>query len=621
MCGICGFAGAGNRDDIRAMARGLIHRGPDDEGFFHHQPTNTWLGHRRLSIIDLSRGTQPMASPDGRHVIVFNGEIYNHQNLRTELETLGHAFQTSHSDTETILVGYAAWGPDVIDRLNGMWALAILDQRDKTLFLSRDRFGKKPLFYYSGPDRFIFASELSALPAHSGLNPSLSPLSLKKYFAYGFIPGANSLYQGVNKLPAGHNLHVNLEDLRGQVKKYWSFTLEPRPGRVDRARVGSWCEELRELLQKAVTRRLMSDVPLGVFLSGGIDSTAVSALAARALPPGTLKTFSLGFEEPSFDESGWAALAAERLKTEHHLEKLSLHRARELAPSVVSSLDEPFGDSSILPTWLLSRITRGHVTVALGGDGGDELFAGYDPFKALFLADLYQKIVPRPVHRGICLAVARLPVSHANMSLDFKLKRTLRGLSHPKRLRNPVWLGPLAPGDLEDLFGAPMDEEEVYEEAIAAWDDCRGCSSVDQTLMFYTRLYLTDDILVKADRAGMLNSLEVRAPFLDLEVAEFARRLPASVKYRRGTTKWILKKALAPLLPAEILNRPKKGFGIPIGRWLQNGVLSFDFNRPIPGLNDAFCRDKLAEHRAGKADHRAFLWNLWALGVHTGGGA
>jgi asparagine synthase (glutamine-hydrolysing) len=286
-----------------------------------------------------------------------------------------------------------------------------------------------------------------------------------------------------------------------------------------------------------------------------------------------------------------------------------MEESKHLLPEILTKLDEPMGDSSLLPTYLLCRETRKHVTVALGGDGGDELFAGYDPFRALRLAEFYSKIVPRPVHQAVRMAVALLPVSHRNMSLDFKLKRTLRGLSYPKHLWNSVWLGPLEPKELDELFQEPTDIEDVYSEAIEQWEACSQNNIVDKTLQFYTRLYLQDDILVKADRASMMNSLEVRAPFLDTDVVDFARRIPHSWKFRNGQTKYILKKALEPILPHNILYRNKKGFGVPVGKWFIDGKLSRQVNGINTFLNKNFIEKKIQEHQHGKADHRLFLWN------------
>jgi asparagine synthase (glutamine-hydrolysing) len=612
MCGICGFVGSGDRDVLASMNEAMIHRGPDAGGVWSDDREAVYLGHRRLSIIDLSGGAQPMWTADNALGIVFNGEIYNHLELRDELMQSGHVFMTDHSDTEVLLHGYRQWGRELPLRLNGMWAFALYDRARRELFLSRDRFGKKPLFYSLQNHTFAFASELSSLIRHPAITAAVHAGSLKKYFAYGYIPAPSSLYRQVFKLPGGHNLLLEIDSMTCRVSKFWDFVLEPFD-RIPENPEATWGEELRDLLKKSVRRRLMSDVPLGVFLSGGIDSSAITAFAAEAAGQARMKSFSIGFEEASFDETKYARIIADRYCTEHHEEILSIERARGLLPDIVGKLDEPMGDSSLMPTYLLCQETRKHVTVALAGDGGDELFAGYDPFRALGLAKWYDHLVPGAVHRAIRMAVAALPSTHRNMSLDFRLKRTLRGLSYPRRMWNTVWLGPLDPLDIEALFGEPTDIEEVYAEAIEQWDACKQETLVDKTLQFYTKLYLQDDILVKADRASMMNSLEVRAPFLDVELVDFVRKIPHAYKYRNGQTKYILKKALEPVLPREILYRSKKGFGVPIGRWFQEGSLSLEGRGLLPNLHAPYIDQMAEDHHACREDHRAFLWNVWLL--------
>jgi asparagine synthase (glutamine-hydrolysing) len=635
MCGIAGFAGTGDIGTLERMTDSIRHRGPDDDGLWQDENERVFLGFRRLAIIDLSGGHQPMWTADGRLGVVFNGEIYNHGELRAELQKKGHVFQTDHSDTEVLLHGYREWGASMPDRLNGMWAFVIYDREQRRLFGSRDRFGKKPFYYFNGGGEFVFASELKALLRHPAVPRNISPLSLKKYFAYCYIPAPRSIYEKVSKLPGGHSLTFHLATRNLRVWRWWEFVIEPQtlsgvppsppskeamivlqspeiarknwpPLRTDRL-----CEEIRDTLERAVQRRLMSDVPLGIFLSGGIDSSAVAAFASKhAAAP---NTFSIGFNEPSFDESAHAKRIADIFHTNHRNEILDLDKSLELLPEIVSRLDEPIGDGSLLPTYLLCRFTRRHVTVALGGDGGDELFAGYDPFRALRKAELYAKLVPHPVHEAIRLVAARLPVSHANISFDFKIKRALRGLSYPPKLWNAVWMGALEPSELAGLFREPADIEEVYSEAIEAWDRCKQPNIVDRTLQFWTNLYLQDGILAKVDRASMMNSLEARSPFLDIEFVDLARRIPWQLKLHGGETKWILKKALAPLLPREIVERPKKGFGMPIGRWIRAGRFDFDTAPTAPWLAPAFIDRQLVEHQRDRADNRLFLWSYWLL--------
>lgn len=610
MCGICGFKGKGDVDDLKEMTSVMSHRGPDDEGLWHDVKKAIFLGHRRLSIIDISGGSQPMWSSDGSLCVVFNGEIYNHLELRNELQDKGHLFRSDHSDTEVLLHGFREWGNDLPTFLNGMWAFAIYDRSYNRFFLSRDRFGKKPLFYAYQNKTFVFASELSALIKHKHIIPSVSYKSLKKYFAYGYIPAPRSIYKNIFKLPGGYNLTLDLNTMHLKVDKYWDFILEPFDS-IPQNPENAWGEELRFLINRAVKRRLMSDVPLGIFLSGGIDSSSIVAFASKHHPG--IKTFSIGFEENSFDESQYADKVAGLFGTEHHAEILSVNRSKELLPSLVAKIGDPMGDSSLLPTYLLCGVTRKNVTVALGGDGADEMFAGYDPFHALRTAELYRKLIPDPLHEGIRLLTALLPTSHSNMSFDFKVKRTLRGLSYPKNLWNAVWLGPLCPEELGELFKETIDIEDIYEEAILCWEGCRQGNLVDKTLQFYTKLYLQDDILVKVDRASMMHSLEVRAPYLDKDVVDFVRRIPYQYKFRRGRSKYILKKALEPLLPKDILYRSKKGFGVPIGKWFMEGSLPWKESGKNYRLNQDFINNKIEKHKKAKQDQRAFLWNYWLL--------
>ena len=622
MCGIAGFAGPGDAGVLRRMTDAIQHRGPDAEGFWTDSAEGIFLGHRRLSIVDLAGGGQPMWTRDGAVGVTFNGEIYNHAELRAELKARGCDFVTDHSDTEVLLHGYREWGESFVNRLNGFWAFVIYDRAKKRLFGSRDRFGKKPLYYFHEAGAFGFASDLPALLQHPDCPRNLSPLSLKKYFAYCYIPAPRSIFDRVWKLPGGWSFTYDPSSRELKTWRYWEFVLEPEPmadpgkrpdADHEKRKIGEWSEQISAALEAATKRRLMSDVPLGIFLSGGIDSSAIAVLAAKHVPQGQLNTFSIGFDEPSFDESRYARQVAESLGARHHHETLGLDRTADILPDIIAKLGEPLGDGSLLPMYLLSRFTRQRVTVALGGDGGDELFAGYDPFRALRSAERYARLVPRPVHHAIRLLANRLPVSHANISLDFKIKRTLMGLSHPPKLWNAVWMGALEPAEIEALFREPCDPEEIYSEAIETWDHCRQPNLVDRALQYFTCLYLQDVILAKVDRASMMCSLEARSPFLDIELVDIARRIPWQFKLRGGQTKWILKKALAPLLPREIVDRPKKGFGMPIGRWLREGRFPFDHASAFPHLDVAFTERKHAAHMAGRSDERLFLWCYWLL--------
>ena len=614
MCGFAGFVGAGGHEDLREMTAALAHRGPDDESFYLDPDAHVFLGHRRLAIIDIDGGRQPMWNEDSDVGVVFNGEIYNHVELRRELVARGHVFRSSHSDTEVLVHGFEEWGEDLPLRLNGMFAFAVYDRGRRSVFLARDRFGEKPLYYTRQNGFFGFASELQALHRHRLFDPTIDPRSVQKFFAYGYIPAPNALFRNSFKLPGGSRLRYDLDTGEITSSRYWRFTLEPDESLDDSAE-DELAEELRHLLTQAVKRRLMSDVPLGVFLSGGIDSSSLVALAATQVPADNLKTLTIGFREPSFDESAYAREVAAAIGTDHQERQLGITAARDLMPGILGRLDEPLGDASILPMYLLSDFARTQVTVALSGDGGDELFAGYDPFRALRPAGWYRRLTPPPLHRGMRRLADMLPISVRNMSLDFKVRRSLTGLSYPSKLWNPVWLGPVEPDAIAELFLEPVRVEEVYSEALSLWDETASDNLIDKTLEFYTNLYLQDDILMKVDRASMMVSLESRAVFLDNDVVDFARRLPHRFKFRNGTRKYLLKKALTGLLPDRILRRRKKGFGIPLTSWLREFPPILPMHR-VDGIDAEWVNRRWHEHRRGKADHHLFLWS-WLSFQHV----
>jgi asparagine synthase (glutamine-hydrolysing) len=618
MCGIAGFIGFGSRQDLEAMTAALSHRGPDGSGLWVSEHPRVFLGHRRLSIIDLEGGAQPMWDAAGEIGVVYNGEIYNHIELRRALEAAGHHFRTSHSDTEVLVHGYRQWGEDLPGRLNGMFAFAIYDSARRRLFLARDRFGEKPLYVYRQPGRIAFASELSALLCHANIPRELEPRTIQKLFAWGFVPAPNALYRHFHKIPGGTSLTYSLDEDSLRERRYWKFRIEPDPSLTDQ-QLPRLREELRSLFEQSVKRRLMSDVPLGLFLSGGIDSGSVLAAATRALPADRISTFTVGFNEPSFDESSFARELAEHFGVRHHLEMLDLENARKLLLEVLRRLDEPLGDASILPTYMLSRFTRRNVTVALSGDGGDELFAGYDPFKALTPAQIYARLMPKGLHRGLRRLLDLLPISTRNMSLDFKLRRSLTGLSWPEAYWNVLWLSPADPHMIREIFNAPLTAEELYQEALDVWAESRG-NLLDKTLEFYTNFYLPDDILTKVDRASMMVSLESRAVFLDNDLVEFCRRLPGRFKLRNGKRKWLLKQAMRDWLPQKTLARRKKGFGIPLAKWLRSWPRPSDDEISAAGgalfKPDAF-DEHWGHHVRGETDQRLLLFTWLSFIYHV----
>ncbi|MCD4827849.1 MAG: asparagine synthase (glutamine-hydrolyzing) [Candidatus Cloacimonetes bacterium] len=620
MCGITGVVAASPVDAelVRAMTDRLAHRGPDDAGVWTGRSRDRFcsLGHRRLSIIDLSEaGHQPMTTGDGRIAVTYNGEIYNWRELRAELEQAGHVF-TSQTDTEVLLHGYREWGEALLSRLNGMFALGIWDGERGRLLLARDRFGQKPLHWWRDGDMLAFASEPKALLAHPGISAGFNPRALSLYLAWEYVPCPWSVYEGVRKLPAGHMLLW--EGGEPKVQPWWNIRFEASGEELPQRELEA---KLVSLLQASIQRRLMSDVPLGVFLSGGIDSSSVVALLAEMMPASQIKTFAVGFAEQSFDESSYARRVARLFGTDHHERRLSPDDMLDIQPEIFAQLDEPFADSSIIPTYLLSRFTRQHVTVALGGDGGDELFAGYDPFLAHMWARWYE-MLPRAVHDGLVRPLAnRLPTSTANMSFDFKLKHFLKGVYRPAPVRNQMWLGAFSPDEQLTLLTPDalnsLDGFDPYG-SMQETPQPRFRDAQDEIAWLYQRWYLADDILFKVDRASMMVSLETRTPFLDVELAEFANSLPSNQKLRGTTRKHILKRAMKGRLPHDILHRKKKGFGVPLAAWFK-GPLQRELRRtlrPERLRREGWLRPEtvlrlIDEHAAGVRDNRKKLWTLY----------
>ncbi|MBL4597764.1 MAG: asparagine synthase (glutamine-hydrolyzing) [Rhizobiaceae bacterium] len=611
MCGIAGYFGGGTRSQIEQMTAALAHRGPDDESIFESQSEPLFLGHRRLSIIDHQHGAQPMWDKDGNVGVIFNGEIYNHIELRNDLEKLGHRFLSSHSDTEVLIHGYKQWGEKLPQKLNGMFAFAIYDKLKRQLYLARDRFGEKPLFYAYRKNHFAFASELSALALAPGVGNSLNRMAIQKLFAYGYIPGPTALYEGTKKLPAGHSLLFDMQSGEMFLNQYWKFELNPDHS-LENRHSAELADELEFLIHQAVSRRMVADMPIGIPLSGGIDSSSILAAATAGAPSGSINTFTIGFHQKSFDESAYARRVAEWLGSNHHEKILDLPEAQELIDTVLPRMDEPLGDSSLLPSFLLSRYLKENISVALSGDGADELFAGYDPFKALNMASTYEKIVPKFLHSGVRRLIDLIPYHDTNMSLEFKLKRALRGMSYPASIRLPVWMSPLEPEEIGELMQEQVHPEDLYSEAIQIWEETQNLDPVEQALTFFTRLYLTDNILVKSDRSAMMNGLESRAVFLDNDLVDFCQQLPSCFKFYNGESKILLKEVASRSLPSDIVQRKKKGFGIPLAQWLRM-VPTHPPLKPILNMQTELIQEAFDEHRSGRKDHRLALWSWLCL--------
>jgi asparagine synthase (glutamine-hydrolysing) len=606
MCGIAGLAAldgaAVDPGPLPAMCDALRHRGPDDGGIVSDGPIA--LGNRRLSIIDLAGGHQPMASEDGQVVVVQNGEIYNHEALHAELAGLGHTFAT-RSDTEVLVHGYEQWGEGLLERLRGMFAIAIWDARERRLLLARDRFGIKPLYWTAQRGVLGFASELEAL-RRIGLREEIDIDALEAYLAFNSIPAPLTIFSDVRKLGPGQLLSFRPGAGEPEVRE-WCRPLPAQAGALRGESEDVLAAELRERLRDSVRAHLVADVPVGVFLSGGVDSGALTALAAQETP-GQVSTFSIGFEEESFDELALARLVADRYGTDHHELVLRVDAA-ELLGDVVAAFDEPFADSSALPTYLVSRLAAEHVKVALSGEGGDELFGGYYTYVANLLA-------PRlaPLARLARPLVERLPSSSKRVSLDYKARRFVRAAHLPPVERHHGFKEILAP----DLRTALLDGRrgtDPLEPWREHWAATEGAEELARLQELDLNLYLPSDLLTKTDRASMAHSLEARVPFLDPQVSELALALPTRMKVRGRQKKVLLRRAIEPLLPPEVVHGAKRGFSIPAAAWLR-GELE-PFAREV--LNAAQLVDRgvalrlLDEHVARRDDHSRPLWGLLSL--------
>ncbi len=609
MCGIVGIVGpsADRALRMRAMRDQIIHRGPDSAG--EHVDACVALGVRRLRIIDLATGDQPMSNEDGRVWTVFNGEIYNYPELREELGARGHTFR-SKSDTEVIPHLYEEHGPAFVERLAGMFALAVWDRRDATLVLARDRLGKKPLLYRTAEGELSFASEHAALIAGLSAVPPVDPHAIRLYLRLGYVPAPYDAFQGFRKLLPAH--YLVWRDGRTSVHRYWRLPDD----RLEMDEADA-IAEFRRLFQRAVARRLLSDVPLGALLSGGVDSSAVVATMAGLTS--RVRTFSIGFEEAEFSELAHARRVAERFGTEHH-EFVVRPDAMEVLPDLVRHYGEPYADSSALPTYYLTKMTRQHVTVALDGDGGDEVFAGYERYDAARFAAILDRI-PRPMRVAVAAGARILPDSPSARSPLRRIRRFLGAAPVAPGPRYLRWLGVFDEEALEDVLDPDFDHGprangEVPGMAIGLdrADPVRAAQTIDLLL------YLPDDLLVKMDIASMANSLEVRCPFLDHELVEFAWRLPTSLKVRGTERKRLVKRAFDGIVPRENMYRTKQGFGVPVGVWMRGRLAEHVEDvvlSPTALARGYFRPDRLRalvhSHTHSQEDHTARLWALLML--------
>ncbi len=624
MCGIAGFLTLRGDplppDDaeatLLAMRDELIHRGPDEGAAWWENGVG--LSARRLSIIDVSGSHQPQAGPSGKTQVVFNGEIYNYRDLRGELLKRGHTLRTQ-GDTETLPHLYEAFGiQGLLERLVGMFAFALYDQRSGSLLLARDRLGIKPLYYAEMGGHLLFGSELKALLAHPACLREMDRESLRKYLLFEYVPSPHSIYRGIRKLPPGHYLWV--KDGKVEVHRYWRPTFrkdgeawegDPLPASDDEV---GWSKAVFRGLDEAVNCRLVSEVPIGCLLSGGLDSSSITALMARKVPE--LRTFSIAFDEPGYDESVYSREVSQLLGTRHTEGRVRSQDVPSLLQTVAGFLDEPLGDGSLLPTYVLSKLVRDSgVTVVLSGDGADELFAGYPTYLAHRAAAWVGKM-PRPLLGAASFLAHRLPTHYGNVTREYKLRRFLAGVREPLAIRNNLWLGAFLPDEASALLGEEAGTDP-FAEALAHVEDCDAEDPVERAQYLDMRMYMGDDILVKVDRASMAASVEARVPYLDHRLVELVCRMPSRYKLRGRTGKYLLRRILKGIVPDSVLQRPKKGFGLPAGPWLRGplrevagDMLSSSRLNRVGGLDARVVEGVWKDHQEGRADRRRHLFSL-----------
>ncbi len=615
MCGIAGFiSDKPHRDNnriLRDMLHSISHRGPDDDGIYIHK--NTAMGMTRLSIVDVKGGKQPLTNEDCTIKVFLNGEIYNFLELRKKLEKRRHRFKTQ-SDTEVIAHLYEEKKDQLFDNLTGMFALAIWDENEQMLILARDRMGEKPLYYTESEGTFVFGSELKAIIRHPSVKKELDLNSLNRFLTFEYVPSPFSILKNIHKLEPGHYLIYKDQKLKKAI--YWDIKFDSELALTEDNAVYI----LDKLIDQSIKGQLIADVPLGIFLSGGIDSSTVAYYATKNSNK-KLKSFSIGFEDESFDESRYSLLVARYLDLDHYQYRYKEKELLDTIPLITQSVDEPFADASILPTYLLSRYTRKKVTVTLGGDGGDELFTGYPTFQAHRIAELYN-LIPKRINTHLVLPIIqKLPVSYDNYSLDFLAKRFFTHAYSEMLTRNQLWLGAFAASEIRNGLLRPeilaqLNSEDPIDESIRI-NRMRRFPIWENLIYQYQKTYLTDDILFKVDRASMLNSLEVRSPFLDHHLVSFINYLPVNFKLRGLTTKYLLKKLMKNRLPKEILHRKKHGFSIPLSKWLnttlKNMLLDILSEKKLKRdgiFNEKYISQLINEHLGMKKDNRKLLWTI-----------
>jgi len=620
VCGICGFvslSGKLHQDSyhiIEKMNSSMTHRGPDEEGYY--TDPLICLGSRRLSIIDLKSGKQPITNENNSLQIILNGEIYNYRSLRQYLEKHGHLFKTQ-TDTEVILHLFEEFGTDCVQHLDGIFAFAIWNSQKAELFIARDRMGIKPLYYTVLKNgTFVFGSEMKVILSYPEVERDIDLISLNEYLSYEYVPTPRTIIRNIFRLEAGYFLKYDQFGLNKFPYDRLSFQQAENRPPVDWR---DYANGLYHTIRSAVQRELVSDVPVGVLLSGGIDSSTIAAMMVD-LYPGKVESFTIGFENNSFDETPYSRQVANYLGTQHNEMILTSKRAISLIEELPDIMDEPFADSSFIPTYLLSKFANEKVKVVLGGDGGDELFAGYPTLLAHQLIGLYERLIPWSVRAKVApFLINQLAVSFENISFDFRLRRFLSGRNVPLISRHQRWLGSFLDEEKQMLMQDWITPvlRDTYYQSFQHIRESDAKFSLNQILYHDLKMYLEGDILYKVDRASMANSLEVRVPLLNRAVVDYAMQLPANLKLNKFTSKYILKKAVRNILPSNIINRPKKGFNMPVAYWLNTDLrpllmdmLSQNFVKEQGLFNQEYVNKLLQEHFSHQKDNRKLLWTI-----------
>jgi asparagine synthase (glutamine-hydrolysing) len=623
MCGIAGILrwrghGGNDAEIVSRMTDALAHRGPDDKGVVTIGPCT--LGNRRLSVIDTSMaGHQPMGWSDCW--ITYNGEVYNFGDLRHRHELDRETPFVSKCDTEVILRGYAKLGSRVVNELNGMFGLAIWNDRTKSLLLARDPFGTKPLFYYQDADALCFASEIKAILAYPSIVRRVNLSAVHDYLSLNYIPGEQTAFEGIHELRPGHTLLASLSPESLRVQRYfnWDYPADSIES------VGEATASLRFRLEEAVTRHLISDVPVGIMLSGGLDSSSLAATVRKIRNDGDFHTFSIGFDEPTFDESSYAAMVSKQLGTRHHQVRVTAEQVRDLCQTAITYVDEPYADGSAIPTLMLAAHAKTEVTVLLSGEGGDELFAGYDTHAAWRVRDLYRRAVPGVIRRRVIRPwVNSLPVSYGKLSFEFKAKRFVAGAELDVADAHFFWRHVLADDAKREMMRSNAEIDNIRPSTLRHFRTAFAASSardeLNRLLFVDTQFHLPDDLMVKNDRMTMAHSIEARVPFTDLELFRYVAGLPVTMKLAGLTKKYLLREALRPYLPPAILHKKKVGLEMPYSHWFRTcwrefvgDILSRDRVAGIGFLNVDIVSRYLSEHWNGRADHGRILWGLLNL--------